>query len=141
MDVPPPEWLTIASGIQARPMVEGNGSSIILYRMEPGRLFERHTHPFPELGVVLAGRGLVLVADEKRSVREGDAFYLPSGIPHGFEVDAGGPALLMNVIVPPLPDLSGPPPSEVLALAKKFGHELPVPPKHRSRAKLGSTGT
>ena len=33
-------WVTLADGVRLRPMVEGNGSSIILYQLEPGRRFE-----------------------------------------------------------------------------------------------------
>ncbi|HEY1197768.1 MAG TPA: cupin domain-containing protein [Thermoplasmata archaeon] len=118
-DKPPPEWMALSSGIHARVMVEGNGSSITLYRLEPGRRFERHIHPFPELGVVLVGRGVALIGDEKRTLREGDSFYFPSGTPHGFEVDAEEPAVLMNVTVPLSSDVAGPPASEVLRSAKQ----------------------
>jgi quercetin dioxygenase-like cupin family protein len=121
-------------------MVEGSGSSIFLYRLGPGRRFERHSHPFPELGVVLAGRGRALIGDEERTLREGDSFYFPAGMPHGFEVDVSGPAVLMNFAVPPLPDLTGPSSSEVLDLAKEYGQGPPIPPKHRFRGKLGSGG-
>ncbi|HKN07575.1 MAG TPA: cupin domain-containing protein [Thermoplasmata archaeon] len=100
-------------------MVEGNGSSIILYRLEPGRRFEDHDHPFPELGVVLAGRGRMRIGEEERALREGDAVYVPGGIRHGFRVDGGTPVVMMNVTVPVLPDLAGPPFSEVVRLAEK----------------------
>lgn len=95
-------------------MIEANGSSILLYRLEPGRRFARHQHPFPELGVVLAGRGRVLYASEERALREGDSFYVPSGTQHGFEVDPEGPVVMVNVTVPAGPERSGPPASEVV---------------------------
>lgn len=111
-------WVTLARGIQARPMVEANGSSIILYRLEAGRSFDQHDHPFPELGVVLAGRGRLLFANEERPVRPGDSFYVPQGILHGFRVEANGPVVLMNVTGPPVPSVEGPPVREVLEIAK-----------------------
>jgi unsaturated pyranuronate lyase len=125
-----PEWEALADGIHARRMVEGNGTSIILYRLDSGRRFERHDHPFPELGVVLAGQGRVLIEDEARTLRAGDSFFIPGGTPHGFEVDAEGPVVLMNVTVPLLPDLPGPPATEVLHLAKEVvRHATSTPEK------------
>lgn len=113
-----PAWVTVAPGIHARPMVEGDGCSIILYRIDPGNRFELHRHPFVELGVVLGGRGRIRVAHEERALREGDSFYLPSGTVHGFVVDGGRPVIMMNVTVPLSPDVSGPTSSTVLAIAR-----------------------
>jgi len=112
-------WVSLADGIRLRPMVEGNGSSIILYRLEPGRRFERHDHPFPELSVILVGRGRMVIGEEERALREGDAVYVPGGVRHGFEVDGKTPVVMMNVTVPVLPDLAGPAFSEVVRLAEK----------------------
>lgn len=117
---PVSEWVALSSGIRARIMVEGNGSSIILYRLDAGSRFERHSHPFPELGVVLMGRGFALIGDEKRAVREGDAYFFPGGSLHGFEVDEGEPVVLLNVTVPLTPELEGPPSAEVLQIAKEL---------------------
>ena len=108
----------MGGGIRARTMVEGNGAAIILYRMEPGRKFARHRHPFPELGVVLIGHGHLLVGDERRSIREGDSFFFPGDVLHGIEVDESGPLVSINVTLPLLTELSGPRSSEVLELAK-----------------------
>lgn len=109
-------------------MVEADGSSIILYRLDPGRRFARHEHPFHELGVVLAGQGRLLIAEEGRRVGEGDSFYIPGGTPHGFEVDADNPVVLMNVTVPlPSDHLKGPLASEVLDVARKVAGRASVP--------------
>jgi len=100
-------------------MVEANGSTIFLYRLEPGRSFGSHRHPFPELGVVLAGEGRMSVAGEERSLREGDSYYIPADAPHGFEVTSKGPVIMMNVTSPLPPDTLGPPSAEVLRIARK----------------------
>ncbi len=121
-------WVTLTDGVRLRPMVEGNGSSIILYRIEPGRRFESHDHPFPELGVVLVGRGRMRIGDEDRFLREGDAVYVPGGTPHGFEVQGSTPVVMMNVTVPVLPDLAGPAFSEVVKLAEKVARSDPGSP-------------
>jgi quercetin dioxygenase-like cupin family protein len=81
-------------------MVEGSGAAIILYRIEPGTAFDLHSHEFSELGVVLAGEGEFRVGEDRRTLREGDSFYIPRGAPHGFSVPKGGTtAVLLNVSV------------------------------------------
>lgn len=124
-DRPAPEWEALSDGIHLRRMVEGDGVSIILYRLESGHRFERHHHPFPELGVVLVGRGRALIGDEERLLREGDAFYFPAGVPHGFEVDEEGPVVLMNVTVPSPPEIPGPSASDVVQLAREIARTAP----------------
>ncbi len=83
-----------------RLMVEGNGTSFVLYRIDPGARFDSHRHPFSELGVVLAGEGTFTVAGEARPLREGDAFFVPPEVPHGFSVPAtAATVVVLNVTV------------------------------------------
>jgi quercetin dioxygenase-like cupin family protein len=125
-DEPAPEWVELANGIHTRRMVEGNGASIVLYRLDPGRRFAPHDHPFSELSVVLAGRGRTRIGNEERRLREGDSIYIPGGTPHDFAAEGNEPVVMLNVIVPPLPNVAGPPPSVVLGLARKaIGTEPP----------------
>jgi quercetin dioxygenase-like cupin family protein len=100
-------------------MVEGNGSAIVLYRIDPGTRFESHTHDLSELGVILAGEGLFVTEGGSRIVREGDSFFIPPGTRHGFEVPrTGGTVMMMNVTVPPLPDTVAHPASAVIRFAE-----------------------
>ena len=122
-DQPAPDWAAQCDGIHVRPMIEGNGVSILLYRLEPGHRFEPHHHPFPELGVVLMGRGRAQFGDEERMLREADSYYFPAGMLHSFEVEGDGPAVLMNVTIPLPPDIPGPTGSEVVQLAKELARE------------------
>jgi quercetin dioxygenase-like cupin family protein len=138
-DEPSPGWTTLASGVEMRHMVGGYGTSIELYRMSPGSRFERHDHPFPELGILLSGKGRLLIADEERLLTEGDSFYIPGGAPHGFVVAPGAPVVVMNVTVPLPPYVSGPRSSDVLRLAKRSvrvdvgASEEPAPDRDRAR--------
>jgi quercetin dioxygenase-like cupin family protein len=122
---PPPAWTDVASGVQVRRMVEGNGSAINLYRISPRRRFEAHRHPFPELGVVMAGRGRMIIAGEERIVEEGDSFYIPAGTLHGFAVTTREPAVILDVTVPQLPDVPGPDSAEMLRLSRQLVRTLP----------------
>jgi quercetin dioxygenase-like cupin family protein len=131
-----PEWVTLANGIRIRRMVEGNGCSIILYRLEPGRLFEEHEHPFAEFLVMLAGSGRAIVGDESRTLREGDSVFVPGGTPHGFEVGPRSPVILLNVTVPTISELVEPATAEVVRKALETAR---VGPRRESRGR-GTSG-
>jgi quercetin dioxygenase-like cupin family protein len=111
-----------------RLMVEGNGASIVLYRLEPGTNFAAHEHPFAELGVVLAGEGHFPVAGVERILREGDSFYIPPGVRHGFSVPEGGPTVVMLNVSVAVPSLKEAPSSAVLRLAESLVKRGPAPP-------------
>ena len=133
-DQPAPEWLALAKGIYIRRMVEGNGCSISLYRIDPGHRFARHDHAFPELGVILIGRCRFAIGEEERAMREGDAYYIPGGTPHGLSVPVGVPVVLMNVTAPLPPDVSGPTFDEVLEQAMRVAVRDPgEPSRHHGR--------
>jgi quercetin dioxygenase-like cupin family protein len=80
----PAPWVQIGPGISARLLVEGHGTAMMLYRLDPGSRFEQHHHDFPELGVVLSGEGTFRLADGARRVRAGDSYYFPANTEHGF---------------------------------------------------------
>lgn len=53
--------------------------------LEPGETNNMHTHGDAEqVYFVLRGRGTVQVGEERRTVRAGDAVFLPVNVPHGF---------------------------------------------------------
>jgi len=117
----PGRWVVAAPGAQMRQMVEGDGASIILYRIEPGTRFDDHSHPFAELGVVLAGEGLFSSSDRVRTLREGDSFYIPAGASHGFSVPEGRETVVMlNVCVTVPSDVGEDTASRVLRLAESI---------------------
>jgi hypothetical protein len=78
-----------------RALVEGEGTALVLYRIDPNRRFAAHRHPFPEYGTMVAGRGRLLLETGAREVREGDSYFIPSGLSHGFESHAGPNSVVM----------------------------------------------
>lgn len=123
---PAPEWTELAEGVSVRHMVEGNGCSITLYRLGEGCRFDRHQHPFPELGVMLVGRGVLKVGEETRELGAGDSFFIPGGAPHGFDCGGVGPVILMNVTAPVASEADGPTSSEILRIARKTVGKTPA---------------
>jgi quercetin dioxygenase-like cupin family protein len=93
-----PPWTSPAPGVRVRPLVEGSGTALMLYQIEPGTRFEVHSHPFPELGLVLSGEGVMLACQDQRRIVSGDSYYYPSSVEHGFFVPKdSGPVLLLDV--------------------------------------------
>jgi len=134
---PAPEWAALSNGVHVRSMIEGNGVSILLYRIEPGHRFARHQHPYPELGVVLVGRGRALFGDEERTLREADSYYFPAGMPHSFTAEGEGPTVVMGVTIPLPPGIPGPLGSDVIQRAKKLvrGARAPRPARRNGEAR------
>ena len=90
--------MTIVPGVMARLLIEGRGTAMMLYRIEPGTRLQLHRHPFPELGVVLAGEGRVTMPDGERVVRVGDSYYIPPNSEHGWAMPTQGePVVLVDV--------------------------------------------
>ncbi len=81
-------------------MVEGSGTAVVFYRIDPGVVFDAHRHDFAELGVVLSGQARLVVESGERELREGDSFYVPPSVEHGFSVpDGASPVMLLDVSV------------------------------------------
>jgi quercetin dioxygenase-like cupin family protein len=95
---PQSSWQQWAPGVRVRHLVDGEGTSLALYHVEPGTRCEMHAHPSAELGMILSGKGALLFEDEEKWVDAGDSFYLPGGLRHGFWVPPGWtPVLMINV--------------------------------------------
>lgn len=52
-------------------------------RVAPGRVSDRHAHPWEQLVYVLDGACTFHVGDEAVDVEAGDAFWVPPGVEHG----------------------------------------------------------
>ncbi|HTT72589.1 MAG TPA: cupin domain-containing protein [Thermoplasmata archaeon] len=95
---PPPRWVSIAPGMQMRPLVEGSGTLMFLYRIEAGTQITEHRHSYPALGVVLSGEGFLVLDGEQRGIRAGDSYYMPPNVSHGFAMPPRGePVVLVDV--------------------------------------------
>ena len=94
------EWVRAGPGVEMRSLVEGEGTALVLYRISGGLTFASHRHRFPEYGTVVAGRGQLLLERGPRGLREGDSYYVPSGMGHGLAVPAGKePMVILHVAV------------------------------------------
>ena len=56
--------------------------------LEQGKTIEAHTDPYEEIYYILEGEGIMMVEGEKRTVKKGDAIWIPYGAVHAMENDA-----------------------------------------------------
>lgn len=97
-------------------------TSVMLYALAPGDEEGEHLHlagddascsatSEDELYLVVSGEVVVTVADERATLRAGDAVYVPHGVPHGARNESDAPAELVLLFGPPAGN-PGPAPKE-----------------------------
>ena len=97
---PSSEWVRLGDGVEVRPLVEGGGTALMLYRMEGGREYPLHAHPHAEYGTVILGRGELTLEDGSKTLNEGDSYYIPAHIAHGALLPPQpNPLVVLHVVV------------------------------------------
>jgi quercetin dioxygenase-like cupin family protein len=81
---------------------EGEGSYSMLESLEqPGASVDLHRHPsWQETFIVLEGRFDFVVANERRSLGQGEILIIPRGAPHGFTCTSPQPGRLLTISTP-----------------------------------------
>ena len=92
-----------APGVEMR-VINGEKMTMVFFKLEPGAGVPLHAHPHEQVGTVLKGSIEFVVADEKRIVREGEAYHVPSNVMHGGKCGES-PAEIIEVFSPPREDL------------------------------------
>lgn len=87
-------------------------ATVMLYHLEPGAEEGMHHHladdpascsaaSFDELYVVTKGEVVMIMADERVTLRAGDGAYAPHGLPHGVANESDAAAELVLIFGPP----------------------------------------
>ena len=71
----------MASGVTAR-AVNGKRMTLAVVDLEPGAVVPEHHHENEQLGFILQGSMTFTVGGEKRELRAGDTYEIPSNVPH-----------------------------------------------------------
>jgi quercetin dioxygenase-like cupin family protein len=96
----PGAWHEILPGVRRRILAHGSSAMMVLYRIEPGRVFPRHTHPHAQYGTVLEGGGTFRVAEQSWTLRPGDAYFVPPDVPHELLSDPSTSTVILDVFAP-----------------------------------------
>lgn len=90
---------SIAPGVDIK-VVFGEKAMMSFVDLAPGSSVPIHSHPHEQMGVVLEGEFEFIIGDEKRIVKKGDTYVIPSNVPHGVIVGSV-PSKALDVFSPP----------------------------------------
>ena len=71
----------LAPGVTGQPLF-GEGAMINLIEFEPGATVPLHSHPHEQLGIVLRGVQVLVVAGVEHRLERMDGYVLPGGVEH-----------------------------------------------------------
>ena len=89
-------------GVQLR-AIHGDRMTMVFFHLEPGVKVPEHSHPHEQMGTVLKGSIELVVEGEKRIVKMGEAYQIPSDAVHSGECGES-PAEILEIFSPPRED-------------------------------------
>jgi len=85
--------ISLAPGVDIKSLT-GEKMSMVIFYIAPGSDIPEHSHPHEQMGTVLKGALELTIGDEKKVVRPGDAWRIPSDVAHsGHSLDEGAEVL------------------------------------------------
>jgi quercetin dioxygenase-like cupin family protein len=92
------EWEDLGSGVQRK--ILGFDEQLMMTRVkfEKGAVGAVHSHPHTQVAYIEHGSFEVQVGSEKKRLKQGDCYFIPSGIEHG--VVALEDSILVDVFAP-----------------------------------------
>jgi quercetin dioxygenase-like cupin family protein len=104
----------IRAGMKAR-LVNGERATLAVIDIEPHGVAELHHHENEQLGLVISGELTFHIGGEERTLQPGDAYQIPSDVPHDAKAGPLG-ATVVDIFIP------------VRADWEKLPRENPSPP-------------
>jgi quercetin dioxygenase-like cupin family protein len=89
---------TIFPGVRIRTCA-AERMMLSLVELEPNAVVEQHSHPHEQVGMVLEGRLTFFIGGEEKTLRPGDMFRIPGGVPHRVVV-LDQPARVLDIFNP-----------------------------------------
>ena len=91
-------WETVAEGVTRKIMTYDDDLMLVKVAFETGGIGAVHQHQHTQISYVVSGEFAITIADETRTVRTGDAYYIPPNVPHGAVCVQAG--ILADVFTP-----------------------------------------
>jgi quercetin dioxygenase-like cupin family protein len=85
---------TILTGLHGEKMM------MVLNATLPGHTVPMHMHPHEQIGMVYAGKALLRIGDEERTVEKGDFYRISAHVPHGDTCIGDEPFVMLDVFCP-----------------------------------------
>lgn len=87
-------------GVQRR-LIPAEHATVVLSELAPRTVIETHKHEAEQVGLVLKGSLVLVIAGEQRILTPGDSYRVPAGAAHGARVFEE-PAQVLSLWAPPL---------------------------------------
>ena len=91
-------------GIQRR-LIPADHATIALSDLAPRTVIETHKHDTEQVGLVMKGSLVLVIAGEQRILTPGDTYRVPAGAAHGARAFEE-PSQILTIWVPPLDESS-----------------------------------
>lgn len=88
----------ITKGVTIKPLA-GKNVMLNYVEFEPHSEVPNHSHPHEQLGLMIEGELDLWIGEERRSLRPGDTYVIPGGVPHGAR-SGSKKALVLDVFYP-----------------------------------------
>lgn len=85
-------------------VVSTDRASLVVVDMQPGTVVESHKHDVDQVGTVVRGQIVMVIAGEQRVLTPGDCYRIPAHISHGARV-LHEPTTVVDCFSPPREDL------------------------------------
>lgn len=95
-------FITPVPGVHIRSMT-GDKLMFIFVRLDPNAEVPPHQHVNEQVGTVIEGQLTITIGGETRTLSVGEAYHIPSNVPHGATTDERG-CLVIDVFSPPRED-------------------------------------
>lgn len=73
-----------AAGILLQQLGRAENINAVHWNFEDGAVLAKHHHPQEQFGFIIKGAFEVTIGDETQILKAGDAYFVPSNVPHGF---------------------------------------------------------
>ncbi|HBX53641.1 MAG: hypothetical protein A2275_10700 [Bacteroidetes bacterium RIFOXYA12_FULL_35_11] len=78
------EKIDMGEGVVRQDFANGNNLNVLHWNMANGSEVKMHTHPQEQFGLVLKGGFEMIIGNEKKTLKAGDAYIVPANVPHSF---------------------------------------------------------
>ena len=89
----------VIPGMQIR-VTSGERIMLSYVDLEEGSEVKDHSHPHEQAGIVIEGEGDFRIGDERKQVKSGDLYVIPSQVVHRLLVTKG-PMKVLDIFSPP----------------------------------------
>lgn len=85
---------TILTGLHGEQMMMALNATL------PGHSVPSHSHPHEQIGMVYAGKAILRIGDEQRTVQKGDFYCIPANVAHSDTCLGDEPFVMLDIFYP-----------------------------------------